>query len=230
MQSLDMLANNLANASTDGYKVDHEFYSTYIAQGIDDESESSTGEMPVMQKPWTDFSQGTIQPTGHPLDIAISGPGFFGLNGPSGPLYTRDGNFKLSNTGTLTNSAGYPVRLTGGGTLTLHSQAPIEISSSGEIRQNEKTLGQLELTDFANTRELEKAGSATFKASRKAGATPAKDVEVQQGAIETSNVVVSESAVRLVTLMRHYESLQKAINVANQMNQESITEIARINS
>lgn len=230
MQSLDMLANNLANASTDGYKVDHEFYSTYIAPEIGDESESSTGAMPVLQKPWTDFSQGTLQPTGHPLDVALSGPGFFGLNGPSGPLYTRNGNFKISAKGTLTSQDGYPVRLQKNKTLQLHSQSPIQIDSNGNISQDGNDLGRLELTDFKNTADLSKAGSTSFKAGPKAGPTPAANVQVQQNTIETSNVQVSESAVRLVTLMRHYESLQKAINVATQMNQQSLTEVARVTS
>ena len=230
MQSLDMLANNLANASTDGYKLDREFYSTYIAPEIGDESESSSGAMPVIQKPWVDFSQGTLQNTGHPLDVAISGSGFFGLNGPSGPLYTRNGSFKQSNTGTLTSAEGYPVRLAGGGTAQLSPNVPLEIDSTGELRQDGKSLGRLELTDFQDTGELTKTGATSFKASAKARATPAANAQVHQNTVENSNVTVSEAAVRLVTLMRHYESLQKAINVATQMNQQSVTEIARVTS
>jgi len=230
IESLDMLANNLANASTGGFKVDHEFYSTYIGQDSGDESESSTGQMPVVQKPWTDFSQGTLQETGHPLDVALSGPGFFGLNGSSGPLYTRNGSFQLSSSGVLTSADGYPVRLQGGATLTVKSHAPLQIDRDGQIRQSGQLLGRLEITDFKDTGQLYKVGATNFRAGPGAGAAPATKAQAHQAALESSNVAVAESAVRLVTLMRHSEGLQKAINVATQMNQQSIAEIARVNS
>ncbi len=79
MESLDLLANNIANASTGGYKADREFYSLYA-------EEENTATMPVIQKPYTDLSQGVLQTTGNPLDLAISGQGFFTVQGPSGPL------------------------------------------------------------------------------------------------------------------------------------------------
>src|SRR5947208_8328714 len=86
MESLDMLANNLANAETGGYKTDREFYNLYVAP------EAAAGEspttMPLVERPWTDFSQGTIRQTGNSLDFALSGKGFFAVDGPTGPLYT----------------------------------------------------------------------------------------------------------------------------------------------
>src|SRR5579859_645253 len=89
METLDMLANNLANASTNGFKTDREFYSTYISA---DAESSAPGvqptTVPVVEKQFTDFTQGMVTPTGNPLDLAISGNGFFTTKGPSGPLYT----------------------------------------------------------------------------------------------------------------------------------------------
>src|SRR5690242_13033381 len=87
MESLELLANNLANAETGGYKSDREFYSLYRAA----EASSESPSMPLIEQRWTDFGQGTFQTTGSPLDVALSGPGFFGVEGPSGPLYTRNG-------------------------------------------------------------------------------------------------------------------------------------------
>lgn len=228
MESLDMLANNLANASTGGFKVDREFYSTYIAADSGNESQFNAGEMPVVEKPWTDFSQGTLQNTGHPLDLALSGPGFFSVNGPSGLLYTRNGSFQLSRTGVLTTAEGYPVRLQNNRTLQVESSKPLDINSDGEIRQNGQLLGRLELVSFQDPGKLSKSGNAYFKAA--AGAKPATNAVVHQNAVENSNVITAESAIRLVTLMRHFESLQKAINVGTQMNHETLTEIARVNS
>src|ERR1700758_5179085 len=91
MESLDLLANNVANASTGGYKADREFYSLYVAPEAQGSDAAST--MPVIERPWTDLSQGLLQPTGNPLDLALSGNGFFTVQGPGGPLYTRNGGF-----------------------------------------------------------------------------------------------------------------------------------------
>src|SRR2546429_990989 len=92
MESLDLLANNVANASTGGYKADREFYSLYVAPEAADNNPLST--MPVIERPWVDHSQGTLHSIGNPLDLALSGRGFFAVNGPNGPLYTRNGNFR----------------------------------------------------------------------------------------------------------------------------------------
>src|ERR1035438_10458769 len=87
MESLDLLANNLANAATTGYKGDSEFYGLYTsAEGRDPVSGEASFSLPSVERQWTDFSQGTMLPTGSPLDVAISGHGFLAVNGRSGPL------------------------------------------------------------------------------------------------------------------------------------------------
>src|SRR5919112_6207083 len=104
LESLDMLANNIANSATAGYKVDREFYSIY------QDAEAAGGALsPVIDKPWTDFSQGQLQATGRPLDVALDGKGFFAVNGPSGPLYTRNGAFRITSARDVTSAEGYPV-------------------------------------------------------------------------------------------------------------------------
>ncbi len=85
MESLDMLANNIANGSSGGYKADREFYSLYMAPEAAG-SAPSAGTLPVIEKPWTDFSQGELRSTGNPLDLALAGRGFFAVQGPAGPI------------------------------------------------------------------------------------------------------------------------------------------------
>src|ERR1051325_11046780 len=109
MESLDLLANNIANASTSGYKSDSEFYTLFRSENSD-----SGSTLPLIKNQWTDFSQGTLQATNEQLDFALSGRGFFSVQGPSGPLYTRSGNFRLSPAGVLVNSEDYVVRTTDG--------------------------------------------------------------------------------------------------------------------
>ena len=133
MQALDMLANNLANSTTSRSKTDREFYGLFSADADSSvEGETSPTTLPVIQKQWTDFSQGTLQPTGSPLDVALSGKGFFSIKGPSGPLYTRNGGFQLSPSGTLTTADGYPVNTVGGGTIQAKSETPISVSCKTE--------------------------------------------------------------------------------------------------
>ena len=101
MESLDMLANNLANATTVGYKSDREFYSLYAsADAAADSFQTPEGAdtVPVIESHWTDLAQGVIRNTGNTLDMAIDGQGFFSVKGPNGTLFTRNGNFRSPRT------------------------------------------------------------------------------------------------------------------------------------
>jgi len=222
MESLDMLANNIANASTAGYKVDREFYSLYSDAMADDNVLS-----PVIEKPWTDFSQGTLQVTGKPLDLALNGTGFFAVNSPSGTLYTRNGSFQTAPSGNVVTAEGYALLLTGGVPLRSQSSSPMEIGADGSVKQGGIVLGRLELVDFA-VGALTKQGASLF--GPVGGATPkaAISTQVHQGKLEGSNVPSAESAVRLVSVMRHFEMLQKTITIGSEMNRRAIEEVARV--
>jgi flagellar basal-body rod protein FlgF len=229
MESLDMLANNLANADTGGYKTDREFYSLFVAPEAAGADFSVT--MPVIERAWTDFSQGVIRPTGNPLDLALSGKGFFSVDGPAGPLYTRQGAFKLSPAGLLITTEGYPVRLVGGRQLQTSSPAPIEVGVDGGVTQQGEALGQLAVMNFADAGTLAKHGSNYYQsADPLASPAPASGVEVQQGKLESSNVGTAESAVRLVSVMRQFEMLHKAISIGAEMNKKAVEEVARVGS
>ena len=236
-----MLANNLANSSTSGFKADREFYGTYLAPELANEANPIVGESPVIQRHWTDFAQSTLVNTGSPTDLALSGSGFFSVNGPKGPLYTRNGNFHISPQGVLVTAEGYPVRLAGNPqTLQLQSATPIQVSSDGQIYQDGAPLGQLELTDFKDPSQLTKASAAYFENPKQdangnptpdaAGAVPATNVQVNQGKLESSNAAPTEAAARMITLLRHFEMLQHAIKLGAEMNQHAVQEVARVGS
>jgi len=227
IEALDLVANNLANTTTGGFKLDREFYTLFSA--ADNDAEGAGTRLPQIQKQWTDFSQGVLTPTGNALDLALSGKGFFAVNGPSGPLYTRNGSFQLSPGGQLTSSEGYPVRDTNGQPIQSQSQAPMEIDEDGSITQAGQVLGQLQVVDFPDTSVLQKMGNSYFMPNNpKTVAVPAPDTVVKQGKSENSNVAPAESAVRLVGLMRQFEMLQKAITITSEMNKQALTEVARV--
>ena len=227
MESLDLLANNIANASTGGYKADREFYSLYVAPEAAGNEGLST--MPLIERPWVDHAQGALQTTGNPLDLALSGKGFFAVNGPSGPLYTRNGNFRLAVDGKLTSSDGYPVRDSKGATLTLQAARPLEISSDGTITQDGVIAGKLEIVDFTSTAGLTKQGNNYFHVTDPAVRTVIPSgTSIEQGHLENSNTGSAEGAVRLVSVMRQFEMLQKAVSLGAEMNRRAIEEVAKV--
>jgi len=157
MLSLDLLANNLANAGTNGFKNDREFYSVFAsadAQNGVDGGEGTT--LPTIERQWTDFSPGIIQTTDNPLDVAISGKGFFALNGPTGPLYTRNGSLRVLASGEIGSADGYPVRSTAGGTIKVAPGKSILIGTDGTVLQDGQPLGEIAVVDFKSTDSLHK--------------------------------------------------------------------------
>jgi len=227
MESLDLLANNVANASTGGYKADREFYSLYVAPEAQDNDPNST--MPVIQKPWVDFSQGDVHSTGSPLDVALTGKGFFSVQSPGGPLYTRNGNFRLAADGKLVTSDGYAVQTSKGAALTLKSSRPIEISSDGTVTQDGTVIGQLGVVDFTSSAGLSKQGGNYFRlVDPTLRPTAPAGTVVEQGKLEASNSGAAEAAVRLIGVMRQFEMLQKAVALSNDMNRRAVEEVAKV--
>jgi len=227
IESLDMVANNIANASTGGYKGDGEFYTLFTSEAAKaDGSEPST--LPMIEKPWTDFSQGSLEPTNNPLDLGLSGKGFFAVQGPSGALYTRNGNFQVTSTGTIETIDGYALTEKGGQSLKADPNKPLEISLDGNIRQGGQLLGQLNLVEFKDPSVLVKQGNNYFRTAGNQTPTEATNVQVHQGKIEASNVNASQAAVRLVSVMRQFEMMQKAVSISGDMNKKAIEEVARV--
>lgn len=223
MESLDLLANNVANASTGGYKADREFYSLYIGP---DASAEPSGTMPVIERPWIDLSQGLLQPTGNSLDLALTGRGFFTVAGPHGPLYTRAGNFHLSK-GQLVTAEGYPVSAAGGQALSLAGTGDLEVSSDGTVLQEGNLVGQLQIVDFPST-VLAKQGANYFRVTDpSANPSTLPGASVEQGKLEASNAGGAEGAVRLVGILRQFEMLQKAVTLGSDMNKQAIEQVAR---
>jgi flagellar basal body rod protein FlgG len=231
MESLDMLANNLANASATGFKADREFYSTYVsadALAAQDGTGSLSAESPVVDRGWTDFSQGSIVTTGNSLDLALDGPGFFVAQSSSGDKYTRSGNFHIDPLGILSTRDSDPVEGDDGKPIQLDPSQPVEVSDTGEIHQSGVIAGQLKLVDFTAPEGLTKRGNNSFQlAASDLTAVPVA-ARVRQGSVEAANVQPAEAAIRLVTVMRQFEMLQKAMSLGNQMNQQAIQNVAKV--
>ncbi|MDQ1473609.1 MAG: flagellar basal-body rod protein FlgF [Bryobacterales bacterium] len=229
MESLELLANNLANVETGGFKGDREFYSLYTS--LDASTDPQTGDLttlPVIEKHWTDLAQGDLHTTGNPLDFAIDGDGLFAIQTPRGIRYTRNGSFRLSATGVLTTIDGSSVRAKGGGQIQLQPGLPVQVQTDGSVSQGVQVAGQMELVTFS-AGTVNKEGSNYWVPVPGVAPQPAKG-SLLQGRLEGSNVGGPESAVRLVAIMRQFEMLQKAMSIGNDLNKRAIDEVARVQS
>ena len=225
-QELDLAANNLANANTTGFRGEHVSFQTQLMTASTNVSTRAVSSYGVLGSPRTDFSQGSLQQTGNPLDLALEGSGFFAVQAPNGVQYTRNGNFHLTRDGALVTAQGYPV-LGNNGPITLPS-GNAEISSAGVISVNGDVAGQLQLTEFDPSVPLTSLGDAYFSAPS-AAAAPASQLSVRQGSLESSNVNPVESAVGLIEIQRNAEMMQRALSTFhNEFNRTAAEDLPKV--
>jgi flagellar basal-body rod protein FlgF len=232
IESLDILANNLANSSAAGFKSDQESYGLYLsADALDSPEGTNPTILPVVQSRWTDFAQGALIPTGSSMDFALSGKGFFVASTPSGPLYTRGGSFRFSPTGQLETPDGYPLQGTDGKPILLDGSKTIEVLPDGTVLQDSQEVARITLVDFEDPKVLAKRGGNYFFSDiSTATPAPAAQAQVRQGQLEAGNSDSAHAASRLTTILRQFESLQKALTIGADMNRRAVEDVAKVSS
>lgn len=229
MESLDVLSNNIANASTSGYKADRDFYRLF--RTFEAMADPATGEapwMPVVQGSITDFQQGSLVRTEAPLDVGLSGPGFLVIQGPAGALYSRGGSLARSSAGVLVTSEGYAVLDPSGAPISIPENLPVEIAEDGIIAADGLALARFGIVEFDSTAGLTKAGRNYFRAPVGLEPRPAAETVLHQGHVEASNVNVPEQAVRLLTVMRNFEMMRRVASlVGEQMDGRAVEVLGR---
>lgn len=203
--ALDATANNIANATTTGFQADRiTFREAMTNAKSPDMALVSSGTKRV------DTQYGALAQTGNPLDLAIEGDGMFAVDTPNGTRYTRAGNFRVDNEGTLVTVDGFAVRGDGGARITIPAEAKVlGVNADGEVTADGETLGKLELVKFQYN-QLRREGGTLFSATGKpdtSGDVPL----VRNGMLESSNVNVVRGVVDLVKVSRTYESLMRVI-------------------
>ncbi len=225
--SLDLVAANLANADTPGYKrrVGRFQAALTAARGGGGGGGTCAPHWPTLAGPETDFSQGPVRRTGRPLDLAISGRGFFVLETPAGPRYTRKGRLYLNRDGELTDGAGNRFAAEGGSLSIPAGAGGITVDASGGLTAGGQELGRLRLVEFADASVLRPEGRGSFR-NDGPPARPAADSRVVQGAIEESNVNPVQEMVALVTVMRAYEAAARIIKRSDNLNGQLVKSAA----
>lgn len=239
--NVDVISNNIANTTTSGYKRQRaEFhdliYQNKVLPGATSSDSGTTVPTGIqfglgvgLGSIYRLHEQGTIKITGNPLDLAITGKGYFQIDLPNGDTaYTRSGVFQLNQNGEIVTSQGYLLQP---GITVPNDAEEVVINNSGEVlvKQPNQTalanVGQLELASFVNPAGLEGIGDTLFTETDASGApitsNPAEDDfgEVKQGALENSNVDIVEEITNLITAQRAYEMNSKVITASDEMLQ-----------
>lgn len=222
------ITHNLANASTVGYKRRFTVFAQSLKEQLSmmDES-SSEGVESVFGATVIDFAQGAPVQTGRPLDVAISGKGFFVIETPDGPLYTRNGVFRTNAAGQLVDSVGRTVSGKNGPIVIPPTVSPeqLEITRDGSIAAAGLPIGQFKVVDFEDISILVPVGNNCFKAPDDAEPQESETALVDQGYQESSNVNIVEELVSLITVSRTYEANLKSRDLQSD-GSESLLQVA----
>jgi flagellar basal-body rod protein FlgF len=213
-EALDTIANNLANASTVGYRAQENVFSAVLAANNSNDTElnKAMNSYGIMSGTTLDLSQGALQKTGNDLDVAIQGRGYFVVQTANGPAYTRSGSFQVSARGQLVTSTGDAI-MGDKGVITM-LPGPVSISADGTISSNGAVTGKLKVVEFPPNTKMTSIGGQYYSAPANTAA-PAKDSEVRQGMLESSNVNPITGMVELVTAQRSAEMMQRALAMFN---------------
>src|SRR4051795_13491125 len=234
-RELDVVANNIANINTTGYKSDSTVFHEFLMPGVRASGGAGRAVSVVHDRAtWTDFNQGPVQPTGNPLDVAISGNAFLTVQTPRGERYTRNGALQINNQGQLVTSEGLQVIGENGPIVFQPNDRDISIGVDGliSVREGNNTTdsqrGKLRLAGFAEPQKLQKDGASTYMAP--AGVTPQvpTNARVSQGVIEKSNVKSVMEMTRMVEVTRAYTQIASMLQQQSDTRKSAIDRLAEV--
>ncbi len=222
---LDIAANNLANADTTGFKFDELIVQADpVATPGGGDPVNFVGTVGVAR----DYSQGPLTQTGAPLDVAIDGKGFFQVTTASGPMFTRDGRFKLDPTGKLVTQDGDAVQGAGGDIVLDAKKGPVSIAENGVISQNGQNVGKLQVVIFDSLAALSKAGGNLYSNDSNLPPQPATGASLRQGMLEGSNVQPITQITRLIEISRAYDAVSTLMNDTGSLSTTAIQRLGAI--
>jgi flagellar basal-body rod protein FlgF len=232
-REMDVVANNIANIDTTGYKADGSLFEEYLSSSARTDSGARISYVRD-RGVWHDMNAGGMQRTGNPLDVAIDGDGFFTVQTPRGQRYTRNGSFKINAAGQLVTAEGDPVLGSGGPITFQPNDRQISISPDGTIsvRQGSSTAdsvrGTLTVVNFANPQQLQKDSGSTFQAAAGMTPQPATGAKIVQGELEKSNVRGVVEMSRMIEITRSYMQIASMLQQQSDVSQQSIDKLAAV--
>lgn len=214
---LSAIANNLANAQTPGYKSSKPIFEAVLGSTVSDAENAET--YVNVSEGHTDFSGAPLIQSGGSLDVALEGEGFFVIDTPTGPMYTRNGQFTLDSEKRLVTISGHAVRGSGGAiTIDPSEGGEVVIENDGSVFVDGESVGKITVTDFQDTAFLKPTGKGYFVNSEPTnGEIEASNYSIKQGAFEASNVEVVKEMVDMIATVRAYESYTKLQQASSEM-------------
>ena len=227
-RELDIVANNIANADTTGFKVEQLLVgeevgerarNAFIRPGVSFVLDNGVGR---------DYGQGALAQTSRDLDFGIEGEGaFFKVNDGAGEAYTRDGAFTVDAEGKLTTQGGAAVQGDSGDIVLDPALGEPAVAPDGTISQNGARVGRLSIVRFDTLAALEKGGDGLYRNASNATASDATDARVRQGMLEGSNVNPILEITNLIEIQRAYESISRMIENTNDLSRRAVERLGR---
>ncbi len=219
-QRLNVLANNLSNIQTAGYKRDLTVFSKIFNQAADRYKSLET------QSSATALQQGDLQRTGNDLNAAIEGEGFFKVKTPWGVRYTRNGNFRLNGDGILVDANGFAV-MGRRDEIQIRGKS-IQIQPNGSVQVDGQEVDQIGLVNFPDLNRLRKEGHTYFAIEEGQEELEVRGSQIVQGSLEMANVNAIEEMIQLIDAQRTFESCQKIIQASDAMDAKVVNELGRV--
>ena len=223
--NMDIIANNIANVNTPGFRGQNLLFTQYISNPNGTDAPIS---MVYDSGQYRNTEAGAVQYTGNPLNVAVAGPGFIGVNGPGGKqAYTRAGEFLISANGTLMTAGGFPVSSPGGSAINIpKNSTSISIDEKGIVSNQSGQVGQIKVVEFANPQDLKPIGnnmSATDDPT-----SPPTNSRIQDGALESSNVKPITEMTRMIDTLRSFESVQNILQTQHDLIRTAIQRLTSV--
>ena len=218
--NMNVIANNIANMNTSGFRAQNLLFSEYLfepkSRDIAPREAGDDVSFVYNRGQYENTTSGSFRQTGNPLDVAIEGPGFFGIQGPGDELmYSRAGQFATTPDGTLVNSAGYRVASQGGGDITIpEGSTEINIDYRGNVSNQNGQLGQIMMVEFENPQLLEARGDLLYQSPQEGN--PAENSRSVQGSYEGSNVKPIVEMTNMIETLRVFQSTQNVLRTENE--------------
>jgi len=236
-RQMDVVANNIANINTTGFKAERTLFEEYLSPSArEDNFVGRDRRVSFVQDRATmhDFAGGPVEPTNNPLDVAIDGDAFLAVQTPAGERYTRDGGLQINNQGQLVTASGYPVLGTNGPIVFQQTDHDINISQDGTVTVLEGTnrvdsvRSRIRLVQFARPQQLVKEGSNLYSAAPGNAAQPSLTAKLNQGSIERSNVSSVTEMTRMIEVTRAYTELSNMLQSQGDAQRNAIEKLADV--
>ena len=236
-RQMDVVANNVANVNTNGFKADRSLFEEYLRSGAhEDNFARSDRRVSFVQDRSTfhDFAAGNTEQTRNPLDVAIDGAGFLVVQTPAGERYTRDGNLQINNQGQLVTQSGYPVLGNSGPIVFQQTDKAISIAQDGNVTVLEGTnrvdsvRGKLRVVSFAQAQRLVKEGANLYSAGEGNAAQADTTSRLRQGFVEKSNVNSVIEMGRMIEITRTYTQISSLLQQQSDLHKSAIEKLADV--